>query len=180
VGTPSQQVFVLPSTLISENLVVGPAGCDSTSDSNCQSERGDTFSNSTSTTWEELVYNQVLSVDTSYGIGSSDGVDFGYDTVGLTSVEGAGIVLDHQIVGMYDSMDFFVGILGLSADTSSISSNGQTSFLRTLFDKEQIPSLSYSYTAGAYYSKRHRTWLELTMLTKARAIDPRPHSRRAG
>ena len=155
VGTPPQLVNLLPSTLVSEDWVVGLQGCSSSNLENCVQLRGGDFDNSTSSSWDMIGGGQPFSlgVELNLGISGQDGGYWGYDTVGLTASDGSGIVLDHQVVVEYLTTDFYVGILGLSAITSDVENNNQTTFLATLRKENKIPSLSYSYTAGAYYGE---------------------------
>jgi hypothetical protein len=162
VGTPAQTLQLLPSTLIAETMVVNLQGCADSAFSNCAELRGGLFDNSSSTTWSQLAEDAEysLSIDLNLGISSDDGGYYGYDSVGITTTDGGSILLDRMVVSDYDTPDFYVGMLGLSQKSSAIEGNNQTSFLKTLFDKNQIPSFSYSYTAGAIYRKYHNAVID--------------------
>ncbi|MCJ1440624.1 MAG: hypothetical protein MMC23_001110 [Stictis urceolatum] len=156
VGTPAQIVNVLVSTLISETWVVRPQGCTSKSPfGNCASLRGGIFDNTTSDTWDlisngaeySLVFEQALLGDAA----GSDGGSYGHEMLGINATSGAGIVLEDQVVAGITTNDYFLGMLGVAEKTPTIAGQTKPSFLRSLLDNKQIPSLSYSYTAGASY-----------------------------
>lgn len=180
VGTPPQTVYLLPSTLIAETLVVDITGCADSPFSNCGTLRGGLFENSTSSTWDPLdngIYLS-LSIESALGLSGKDGGYYGYDTISLTETDGSDIMLGHQVVGEYATPDLYVGLFGLSPKSSGISSN-TSSFVKTLFDQNQIPSLSYSYTAGAYYRMSHGPVKEVVRLTSARKCQRKSYSGRS-
>jgi hypothetical protein len=85
---------------------------------------------------------------------------FGYDVVGInggnSSSSSGGLSLSNKVVAAIASKSYFLGIFGLGIKPTSFSSgaaNSPPSFLSTLKDNNQIPSLSYGYTAGAPYRK---------------------------
>lgn len=79
---------------------------------------------------------------------------YGTDTVGLMIQDSGGPTLQDQVVGAVRTMPFFVGFFGLSPKASNFTNYDQPrrSYLTTLRDTGIIPSLSYAYSAGAYYS----------------------------
>ncbi|MCJ1385623.1 hypothetical protein MMC17_008746 [Xylographa soralifera] len=94
--------------------------------------------------------------------GGNDGGDYGYDTVGLEIVGNTPVFLDNQVVVAVDThKDFWLGYIGLAPRTPQFSNSSQPSFLKSLKNQNSIPSLSYGYTAGAFY----REPLELTGVT---------------
>jgi hypothetical protein len=90
---------------------------------------------------------------------------FGSDTVilGNRQQQNSVITLSSQSVAGVASKDWFLGVLGLNTRPSQFSTNGPLlpSLLETLKNQSLIPSLSYSYTAGASY----RTWSFLSCCT---------------
>jgi hypothetical protein len=66
-----------------------------------------------------------------------------------------GPTLQKQVVGGVVNPRIWLGRLGLDVKPSNFSEfdNPQRSLISTLKEEGYIPSLSYSYTAGAYYSK---------------------------
>ena len=81
----------------------------------------------------------------------------GFDTVGLgyTNSTGSdgGPTLTHQIVAEIVSNYWWFGMLGLGFQPTNFSGYGnpQASFSDTLYSNGTISSMSWSYTAGAYY-----------------------------
>lgn len=65
-----------------------------------------------------------------------------------------GPTLTNQTIGAVINPRLWVGWLGMDVKPSNFSDfeNPQRSLIKTLKDEGYIPSLSYGYTAGAYYS----------------------------
>ena len=131
------------------------------SDPNCATSRGGDpglFASDSSNTWN-YVQSYSFAIDAQL-IPQSDGQQFGgnygYDTIGLTPAggSGSGTVLSNQVVATMADSNIWLGLLGLSTRMPNFSPNNtQGSYLTNLFNQSKIPSLSYSYTAGAYYRK---------------------------
>jgi hypothetical protein len=66
-----------------------------------------------------------------------------------------GPTLENQTIGAVVNPRLWVGRLGMDVKPSNFSDfeNPQRSLIKTLKDERYIPSLSYGYTAGAYYSQ---------------------------
>lgn len=73
--------------------------------------------------------------------------------MGLGYTNDTGPTLTHQIVSAIVSDTFWFGMLGLGFQPTNFSGYGdpQPSFSDTLYSNESISSMSWSYTAGAYY-----------------------------
>jgi hypothetical protein len=84
---------------------------------------------------------------------AADEGEFGWETVGLGFQGSGGPSLDHTVVAGLQTMDFWIGMLGLNPRPTNFSdfNNPQPSYLSLLYENQKIPSLSYSYTAGAAY-----------------------------
>ncbi|GME48814.1 acid protease [Neofusicoccum parvum] len=84
---------------------------------------------------------------------------YGLDTIrlGFNQEENALVVNNTQVVGFTDQGYSYMGLLGMSNAESSISNTDKPmkSLIQTLKDNSQIPSLSYGYTAGAYYRNKN-------------------------
>ncbi|KAG0648740.1 hypothetical protein D0Z07_4746 [Hyphodiscus hymeniophilus] len=80
-------------------------------------------------------------------------IPVGFDTVGLGYTNDTGPTLPHQIVSAIFSDTFWFGMLGLGFQPTNFSGYGdpQPSFSDTLYSNGTISSMSWSYTAGAYY-----------------------------
>lgn len=77
VGTPAQNVRVLPGTSSTSTLVVLPLGCSSSAPYNCASLRGGLFNTSASSTWD-VIGDYNLGFEAS--LGYEDAGKFAYDT----------------------------------------------------------------------------------------------------
>lgn len=162
VGEPPQDVRVLVSTLVPETWVVLAAGCSS-GDSTCSNSRGGLFEPSKSTTWvDQGTWTLVEETALGYG-GTSDPGDYGFDSLGIQPIGNAngGITLPRQVIAALAVKDFYLGNLGLNPRTPQVNASTQPSFLQSLRSSNDIPSLSYGYTAGAYY--RNETYGSLTL-----------------
>jgi hypothetical protein len=148
VGSPSQWLSVYPNTAGQEIWVIGPGGCDGTAI--CAEKRGGLFYRDQSSTWSTINtgYYQ-LNFDVNLG-------DTGYAFYGLENVSLSDQVsVPSQIVAIMNSTEFWLGSLGLGIQESRFEGTmNHITFLSTLVETAGlIPSHSYGYTAGAYYSK---------------------------
>ena len=161
VGVPEQNFRVLPSAATGELIVPHALGCQSSDGdpSDCAARRGVFDSNhkqgfvpNASTSWQE---EGIFDMGLEPKLGFADSALYGRDNVGLMIQNSGGPVLENRIVGAVRQMPFFVGFFGLSPLASNFTdfSRPQRSYLTTLRDERQIPSLSYAYNAGAHYSK---------------------------
>ena len=104
-----------------------------------------------SKTWnDQKTWSIIPEADLGYS--DKNAGNYGYDTLGLTTPSG-GVVLDHQIMAGIATPDFWMGHIGLATWTPDNNGNTQGPLLTQLRDQKRIPSLSYSYTAGAQYSE---------------------------
>ena len=90
-------------------------------------------------------------------IGNYDNADYGLETVGLGLPGSNGVSLPNHIVGALATKDYYLGYLGVTNQPTNFSQfdDPHSSFLSTLKAQNQIPSLSYSYSAGAPYRKTY-------------------------
>ena len=90
-------------------------------------------------------------------LGIHDSGLFGTDSLGIGADASTGLTLSGQKVIGVNASSYYIGSLGLGmgADNSSL--------LGTLFNQKMIPSISYGYTAGAFYreykSSFHTAWV---------------------
>lgn len=142
------------STQVTETWVVLSGGCTLSSPADCPSSRGGLFSTQASNTWSNIGnYNLNAEVNLGY-TQNYDAGDYGYDTLGVSTPNSGGISLDHQPIAAIDTPDFYVGTLGISPANFQLNQTfQQSSFLSSLRANSFIPSLSWSYTAGALYRK---------------------------
>lgn len=153
-GKKSQNVRVLPSTASSSTWVVYEAGCPSDAPRNCPDSRGGTFNSNFSLTWTP---NSIFELGLEENLGYSVFGDFGYDTVTLGWQGSQGPSVEHTIVaGIADTTFSWLGVVGLNPRPTNFSThpnNPQISFVQALRNQNNIPSVSWAYTAGAPYSE---------------------------
>ncbi|KAI0467442.1 aspartic peptidase domain-containing protein [Xylaria cf. heliscus] len=159
VGTPEQDVRVIVSTASPESFVVlSDYGCSTsvfeTVPSNCAVSRGMLFNPNQSSSWHELGLFGINEngVGLEANLGYSERAAFATENIGLGLT---GPSLENQTVaGIATAEPFYLGLFGLNNQPVNFTSLGNfssPSFLTTLKDNGVIPSLSWSYTAGAKY-----------------------------
>jgi aspartyl protease len=159
VGTPQQYVRVLVSTASPESMVVlSSDGCSTsvftTVPPNCAVSRGKLFDQNASTSWKDAGRYQINDngVGLEANLGYQQVAQFGLDNVGL-GLQGP-ILSNQTVAGIATPSPFYLGIFGLNNQPVNFSTLGNysaPSFIQTLKDQKKIPSISWSYTAGAIY-----------------------------
>ena len=152
VGNPPQDVRLFPSSSGNAAWVVLPQGCVTGDPSDCADLRGSVFYPNKSSTWSSIGLYQLGLVEESL-LGYSGNGEFGNDTVTL-GWPGDGLPeTKSQVVQGYATKDFYIGSLGLTPHAVNISTlnDRQPSLLAALRTANEIPSVSWAYTAGAYY-----------------------------
>jgi hypothetical protein len=152
VGTPTQDVRVLISTAGTATWVVVPEGCIAGGPSNCADLRGSEFNPNASSTWE---FNNYYELEMESNLGYTGSGEFGFDTVGLGWQGSGGPALGHQVVAGIATDEFWLGSFGLTSRPTNFTdfNDPHPSFVQTLKNNTWIPSLAWSYTAGAPYRK---------------------------
>lgn len=149
-GSPEQNVRVLPSTAGSATWVVTPDGCDPPS-STCTDARGGIFNQNQSSTWKDL---GLFTLNLEQNLNHNESGAFGLDTIslGLSNATG-GPTLDSQIIAGIETPHWYTAVFGLQQRPMILDefSQPQQSFLSALRARNLIPSLSWAYTAGARY-----------------------------
>lgn len=87
------------------------------------------------------------------GLGVSGNAYYGFDTIN-PGLPGSDLpTVQNQVIAGIGTNEFWLGSLGLSPYPFNFSdfTEPQPSLLSTFFNQSLIPSLSWSYTAGAYY-----------------------------
>ena len=139
------------STRVPETWVVLDDGCISSDPPGCADDRGHTFKEEKSSTWTERGLYQ-LNVEFNLGYNTSNAGKYGFDTLGLGYAGSGGPTLDDQVLAGIATKDFYLGSLGLvPAPINFTSEDSHPSLLTNLKAQNLIPSLSYGYSAGAYY-----------------------------
>lgn len=80
VGTPAQNIRILPGTSSTQTLVVLPEGCQIINVTDCANSRGNLFNTTASKTWKEI---GLFSLGFENSLGFTDNGEFGHDT-GMT------------------------------------------------------------------------------------------------
>lgn len=125
-------------------------------------KRGGVFTYSQSATWIDTMPHKLddMAVFQRYGL-KDMGAEFGRDTLSLGYVDSGNVVVPSAVVGgVLDVKYFVIGQFGLRPEPTNFTDKsemnaGQRSFMQRLRDHKSIASLSYGYTAGAYYRKYH-------------------------
>ncbi|KAL8731577.1 MAG: hypothetical protein Q9181_004242 [Wetmoreana brouardii] len=150
VGTPAQIVRVLISTAGQATWVVSNLGCPQDVSPTCRKTRGELFNRGGSSTWNELG-NYSLGLE--LNLFPSDNATYGLDTVALDIT--GNTTLENQTVAAISGSEYLLGTFGLGQQPTNLTNftDPHPSFLTSLHDQHLIPSLSWSYTAGAKYPK---------------------------
>ncbi|KAM0163546.1 hypothetical protein ACHAPG_001071 [Botrytis cinerea] len=92
-----------------------------------------------------------LEVESSLGLTGNG--DYGNDTILLGSPGSGSPSLSSQVLATIATHDFWLGLFGLNPAPTNFSSKTEPapSYMSNLKSQGHIPSLSYGYTAGAYY-----------------------------
>ncbi|KAM0470888.1 hypothetical protein ACHAPX_009641 [Trichoderma viride] len=150
VGTPAQNLRLLPGTSSTQTLVVLPEGCQIIKVNDCANSRGDLFNTTASHTWKDI---GLFELGFENSLGFTDNGDFGHDTVGLGYLGSGGPVVNNSIIAGIAGTEFYLGVLALNPRPTNFTTQNepQQSFMQLLKNSSAIPSLSYSYNAGAPY-----------------------------
>lgn len=167
VGTPAQNIRILPGTSSTQTLVVLPEGCQIINVTDCANSRGDLFNTTASSTWKEI---GLFSLGFENALGFTDNGEFGHDTgmtlscslrftiltyftVGLGYLGSGGPVVNNSVIAGVAGTEFYLGVLALNPRPTNFTNQNdpQQSFLQLLKNQSSIPSLSYSYNVGAPY-----------------------------
>lgn len=150
VGTDPVAVNVLISTSEPVEYIIVPEGCTNSKNDSCASARGGLYNPKVSSTWQEKGWYTTTAEAT---LGYSNKGEYGFDTVALGYQGSGGPSLGNQIVAGIATDDFYIGLFGLLPKPFNFTNhdNPYPSYLQTLKDADEIPSLSWAYTAGARY-----------------------------
>ena len=152
IGTPAQYVKVLISTTATTPNAVAPQACNSSLPATCPDHRGGIFNQNQSSTWKN---DAIYSLSVELELGSTATGQFGFDGIqlGLPGSQGGSISLPQQLMAGIVSNNYFIANWGLRPHETNLTSmnNRFPSVIQNLKTQNKIPSLSWGYTAGAYY-----------------------------
>jgi hypothetical protein len=119
--------------------------------SQCSTLRGNTFDFKNSSTWYPLGKWQ-LGLDY---LGLPGTGDYGLETVASVSpITNQGFSMNNVITASVNTSNFFTGFLGLGIVEGSFGDKvAESPLTQAVKTFGWIPSYSFGYTAGAYYSK---------------------------
>ena len=131
-----------------------PEGCTGNEPQECPNVRGFLFQKNDSVTWSEKGLFQLATTEENY-LGLSGNGDWGYDTVTLGWQGDGGPTINSTLVAGIATTEFYLGAIGINNQPINFTTfnDPQPSLLRMLKDQQKIPSLSWSYTAGAAYQQ---------------------------
>ena len=142
---------MLVSTQFPNAVVKWNETCPSGNDSPCANDMGKTFAPNSSSTYDNQgIFNlyQELNFTT-----DEDRAYYGFDTLGFGYNSQQGPSVDNQIIASTNTDHYYFGLLGVNPQPTNFTNftHPVPSLFHTLKDNGSIPSLSYSYTAGAPY-----------------------------
>lgn len=155
VGTPDQLVQIFISTAINQPWIISPDGCTTSDPGTCLGSRGLNYNSSRSTTWLSNTINSggefALELESSLGLAGNG--YYGSDTIMLGLPGSGSPSLSSQVLATITTHDFWLGLFGLNPAPTNFSGKTEPvpSYMSNLKSQGHIPSLSYGYTAGAYY-----------------------------
>ncbi|KAK5110652.1 hypothetical protein LTR62_005692 [Meristemomyces frigidus] len=172
VGTPPQNFRILPSTAGQETWLPNPQGCTTADPSNsgyCGYLRGSLpyngvnssgFANNDSSSWSLIGLYTLDAQEADLGY-TGNGL-YGFDTVALNGTSEA-MDLSRQVVASVPDLDYWLGYFGLGPKPINFTTFNAPlpNYMSTLISSNRLPSLSWGYTAGAYYRDKASASLTL-------------------
>ncbi|KAF1814180.1 acid protease, partial [Eremomyces bilateralis CBS 781.70] len=153
IGTPPQRSRLFASTRSTSFWVPVPEGCTKDDPDDCGENRGFLFNTGSSTSWESKgLYELETYEEAKLGL-SGNGL-YGFDSVTIGWPGDNGPTVSNQAIAGIATKDFYLGGIPLTPWATNFTDiqNPFPSFLTTLKDNGSIPSISWGYTAGAYYN----------------------------
>lgn len=159
-GTPAQYVYLLAETSSSITTTVDTLWCSNSSSGYSCDERGRGFDIMESSTWKgigeypldlrpELTDTKYLYTVQDYGYAR-----YGRDKMKIKLEDNSVIQFNNRLIGVLNETTRLIGSLGLGVESTSFKrEEAYPSFMSVLYDNGTIPSRSYGYTAGSYYSE---------------------------
>jgi hypothetical protein len=154
ISTASQQTWAVyeRACLVNQTDPKNPEQLVQKLDGSCFDSRGRTFNYSTSTSWDNIGFYQLWLEKNIKRVGNGK---YGYEKVGLGYTAPEGPTLDNTTVGVLVTDNFWLGHFGINPKSTNFTAftDPSPSYMSQLFQKKQIPSVSWGYTAGAQYRK---------------------------
>ncbi|KAK3691728.1 hypothetical protein LTR37_018456 [Vermiconidia calcicola] len=146
-----QNVRVMISTAATAIWTIASEGCPNDYVKECPTVRGGLFMRNQSLTWApDSIYQTGLEMN--LGLDSSGYVGYDVATLGWQG-SGAEVTNEHSIIWNMADSNYWTGVFGMNPRPTNLTdfSSPQTSFMQSLFNSKDIPSVSYGYTAGNRY-----------------------------
>ena len=161
IGQPPQGLSFLPSTPSTVTWGIDAStGCPSgipvpppfAGDPQCTDSRGNPFNSNRSITW---IPNSIYTLGVGGILGFDTTATFGFDDISIEVSGASASTIPHQVVAKVGDPRYWLASFGLypAATNFSATEGSQPSAMQTMKSNNLIPSLSYGYTAGAYYSE---------------------------
>lgn len=152
VSSASQQIWVVNSQACIQNITdsAGKIVELNKYNNDCGTSRGYTFNQTISKTWRQKGFYQ-LWLEKNLGI-FGNGL-YGFDTVGLGLPGETGPTVANTTIGTLVTTNYWQGHLGLHPKPTNFSAFEPPvpSYMTSLFEQQNIPSMSFGYTAGSQY-----------------------------
>ncbi|KAE9375809.1 acid protease [Stipitochalara longipes BDJ] len=156
IGTPPQTIKLLPSTASDQTWVVATEGCQTGDPSDCHTLRGELYDYNTSSTWDpnlSSLSSDIYPLELEVALNYTGNGRYGFDDITLGYVGSGGLAVKNQSIAGIATKSYFMGLFGLTPRSQNFTNfnNPIPSFMQSLQSEQQIPSLSWSYTAGNQY-----------------------------
>jgi hypothetical protein len=139
---------VLPGSSASSVFLIGADGCSGSlaGVSNCSELRGGIAMSNESMSFIDLATGQA---GQDVNLGLDVFAQYGYDNVSLGDPSSSLPSLGNTTVGIIASVDFWLGLFGMSPRVTNFSSFSAESFFAALRSDAWIASQTWAYTAGS-------------------------------
>ena len=144
---------MLVSTSSPQPWIAAPEACLGNATGSCATRRGGIFTSSASSTWQD---KGLFKLEAELNLGIDEIGEFGLDSLILGLPKSGAAVLDEQMVAGIASEVFYLSTWGIypAATNLTNSNDPHPSLIQDLKQKNLIPSLSWSYTAGAFFQSQ--------------------------
>ncbi|KAF2476329.1 acid protease [Lindgomyces ingoldianus] len=153
VGTPPQQLRVIPASDQSSSWLILPEACGDGSEENCSANRGTAFLRNKSSTYKESGQFELNTfLEERVGLTAEGGL-YGNDTLSLGWTGDGMPTLKQQVIAGILTTNFYLGSLALNPRPMNLTdyNNPIPSLMQSLRNMSTpIPSTSWSYTAGSH------------------------------
>ena len=149
-GTPAQSLNLLVSTSSTQPWVVASEACSGNATQDCATARGGLFDSNASSTWQD---KGTYELEAELNLGIDEIGDFGIDSLTLGIPGSHAVTQNKQMLARIANDVFYLSSLGLYPAATNLTdfNHPYPSLIQNLKQQNLISSLSWSYTAGAYF-----------------------------